>query len=93
MPQWLIIASIVASLLPLLQSIVLWVEELAKGQPGAFKKEQAMALLKSILSAGNVFFKLDQASIDVLMTLASTLIDVVVAVMNSTGALPKIVKA
>jgi hypothetical protein len=89
MPQWLVIAMMVSQLLPLIQQAVQWVESIASGQPGVFKKEQALAFLKAILQGTAPFSKLDAGTIDALLAIASPLIDMVVAIFNATGVFKK----
>lgn len=89
MPQWLVIALMVGQLLPLIQDAVKWVESIATGQPGAFKKEQALAFLRAVLQGTAPFSKLDAATIEALITIAGPLIDMVVTILNATGVFKK----
>ncbi len=85
MPQWLLIAMMVSSLMPLIQQAVEFIQSQAGGQPGVFKKEMALAYLKAILQGTAMFSKLDTMSIDALMMIAGNLVDMVVTIYNATG--------
>lgn len=89
MPQWLVIAMLASSLLPLIQQAIKDVEALSAGQAGAFKKEQVLSYLKILLQGTASFSKLDQPTMDALLVMAGNLIDLLVGIFNATGVLPK----
>ena len=85
MPVWITFAILAVQLIPLVKEVVTEIESLFGGQPGAFKKEQAVAFLRVLLQGTAGLSKLDQQTIDAIMAILGFLIDLIVSGFNSKG--------